>query len=646
MDWADAQFYKLIDAAPDATVVVAESGEIVFASAQVRPVFGYQSDELIGKFVDALLPERFRANHNRHRHTFFQHTESRPMGARLELFGLHKDGTEFPVEVSLSSVDTHLGMMTCSAIRDITDRVKLSERRFRAIFQQKHQLAGIVDLEGILLDVNEMALSLSDIKREDVIGKLFWETEWWIHDLALQARVQAATTSAADGKTAQFEVTIPRTDGSLATVDFSIRPVRDEQDNIVFLVPEGQDVSKRKEAEIALRRSHEQLEARVTQRTLELADTNKQLRQAKEIAESATVAKTRFLAAASHDLRQPLQSIGMYLSVLARQLEQSKDRKILDKIRSSLSVMGELLNALLDISKLENGSITPTIKDFPIRDLLDKVLTANEPQANDKGLTLRCSASPCVIHSDPVLLEHIVENFVTNAIRYTQSGHIEIHCECRGDTARLEVRDSGIGIPADALESIFEEYYQLDTSTHDHGMGLGLAIVKQLAQLLKHPLSVQSTLNQGSTFAVEVPVGQSLPKSVAKPASMKSAARTTQPVVLFIDDDPAIVDATTMLLESEDIQVHSALNGDAALSYINDGLRPDIVVSDYRLPGCNGVEVIRRLREATVGDLPAVLITGDTTTQEIAAASLANYTVLHKPVDTDQLLALIEQVSS
>jgi PAS domain S-box-containing protein len=370
-----------------------------------------------------------------------------------------------------------------------------------------------------------------------------------------------------------------------------------------------------------------------------------ELQLAKEIAEKATATKSRFLAAASHDLRQPLQSIGLYMSVLTRLIEEPKILEISGKIRTSLDVMGDLVNALLDISKLDSGLVTPTKQDFPIQNVLDQLLADNEPTARQKGLELVCTASPSVVHTDPALLSRIVENFITNALRYTEAGQVEIRCTPHGEMLHIEVKDTGAGIPEESLETIFEEYYQLDNTARDRskGLGLGLSIVKHIAKLLDHRVEVSSIPGEGSTFAVQVPLGKPIAAALESPTAVTTPTRSDrQPVVLFVDDDPAIVDATVMLLDLAGVLVYSALDGEAALAHINNGVRPDIVISDYRLPGFTGVEVIRRVRAATTDDLPTVLMTGDTSAKEIESANLTHCTVLHKPVNTDQLISIIE----
>lgn len=370
-----------------------------------------------------------------------------------------------------------------------------------------------------------------------------------------------------------------------------------------------------------------------------------ELEAAKTEAERANTGKSRFLAAASHDLRQPLQSIGLYLSVLDKHLKSDDLREISRKMRSSLDVVSELLDALLDISKLESGSVKAEMEDFPVRPLLDRVVCDNIQQAEAKGLQLSSTAPDCILHSDSKLLERIIENFVTNAIRYTEQGEVRIVCTSTDDTAQISVIDTGIGVAEEEVGNIFEEYYQLDNPMRDHrnGLGLGLSIVRHIARLLDHPLRVESAQGMGSTFSVEVPLGNPMTTpAIRSSRSIPKIRAGRGSVVLFIDDDPAIVDSMKMLLSAEGITVHAALNGDEAQQHIAAGVRPDLLVSDFRLPGYNGVELVRRIKSVTAEDLPTVIMTGDTSSHEIEAAGLSNCRVLHKPVDVDHLISIIQ----
>ncbi len=225
------------------------------------------------------------------------------------------------------------------------------------------------------------------------------------------------------------------------------------------------------------------------------------------LANQANLVKSRFLAAASHDLRQPLQSVGLYLSVLLRRFDDPGVHEVGGKMRQSLDTMTELLETLLDLSALDSGAITPEVESFAVQGCLDRVALALSAHAEEKGLALRIEPCSVFVRSDPVLLQRIVENFVNNAVRYTDAGEVRVACHVDGDEVRIDTVDNGIGIPEAELKSVFDEYFQLESPMRDqrNGVGLGLSIVKHIAQLLGHQIGVTSVVGEGSTFSVHVP---------------------------------------------------------------------------------------------------------------------------------------------
>jgi PAS domain S-box-containing protein len=373
------------------------------------------------------------------------------------------------------------------------------------------------------------------------------------------------------------------------------------------------------------------------------AETERLLTKSKERSEDATKTKSRFLAAASHDLRQPLQSISMYMSLLELQKEMPDEAKELcGEAGKSLGVMSRLLDTLLDISKLDAGSITPEKRDLSIRDILDNIVASSQPQADKKGLSIICEPCDQMVHTDPVLLERIIGNFVTNAVRYTNEGHVAIICTLRDKDMLIDINDTGIGMPADKLDTVFEEYYQLDNPARERkrGLGLGLSIAKLISKLLDHPLKVSSELGVGSTFSVLVPLGTNKPTSV--PISISSSETSQQEaVILLVDDDDDVIRSIARLLRAFNLEVHTALNGDEALAKISNGLSPDFLISDFRLPLYDGIELVQRVRAALGWEVPTVMVTGDTSSSKIRAARLSNFNVLDKPFDAKELLEII-----
>jgi PAS domain S-box-containing protein len=524
---------------------------------------------------------------------------------------------------------------------DVTSRRRAEQAaheslaRVRAVLETTSDAIVTFDRAGLITDANAATRSLFGYVPTELLGR----DVRMLFPAPSPDRAERYIDHCLRGDDARIvgsaiETEALRADGTTLAVELSIGEI----DHLAMFTASIRDVSKRKKAEQALLDSHAELERRVEDRT-------HALQAAKQEAERANAFKTRFLAAASHDLRQPLQSLGMYLSVLARQLTEPQQRAICDKMQQSRDAVAHILEALLDVSKLESGTVRPEKQEFALQPMLERIVADNLPQAEAKGLRLSASPTDCTVRSDPALLERVVENLVTNAIRYTEHGHVTIVCERASANARIAVSDSGVGIEPAALDKIFDEYYQVSNEARDRrkGLGLGLSIVKHIARLLDHEIEVRSVPGEGSTFTVSVPLtADAAAVADVRTAGGAASAHRREPVVLLIDDEPAIVDATTLLLQSAGLTVHAAGSGEAARELLAAGVRPDMVVCDYRLPGANGVKVIRSLRELVKTEVPAILLTGDTSGGEIEHANVPRCVVLHKPVDADRLIDVIE----
>lgn len=406
-----------------------------------------------------------------------------------------------------------------------------------------------------------------------------------------------------------------------------------------------QDITAHKEAELKFEKAYGKLEFRVRERTAQLQEANKKLHHAKQLAEEANKTKSRFLATASHDLRQPLQSLGSYISLLSKKLKKEDNQNLFGKIDIAYSNLSLVLDALLDISKIESGSTSPVVSDFPLQELLDKISVDLAPKLDEKNLNLEIQSTECFVHSDYALLQRILENLLANAVRYTQKGFININCKYVNNMALISIKDTGCGIPKDKINKIFDEYYQIDNPSRNHekGLGLGLYIVRYLCGLLDYNIEVDSELGRGSVFSLAVPLAEKGVQEQQKP--QKKSISGLNSSVLIIDDDEMILDSLYLLLEAYDFEVEIAKNSEEALKHIKLNYSPDIILSDYRLDGQVGTDVVSEIRESAGKIIPAIILTGDTSGDKIRSSGLENYTILHKPVDTENLIAMIGKMT-
>jgi two-component system, sensor histidine kinase len=492
---SEAYFRVLIESAPDAMIIVDDAGEIVIVNGQTENMFGYDRDELIGNKIEMLLPDRMRESHLGHREDYVDKPNLRPMGIGMELIGQRKDGSEFPVEISLSPVKTEKASFVSSVIRDVTKR-------------------------------------------------------------------------------------------------------------------------KRMEQEIIA---------------------------ARQEAERANKANSAFLAAASHDLRQPVQALSLLNGALRRTV---KDERALEMIVSqdhSLTAMTNLLNSLLDISRLDAGAVTPEFEEFPMQRLADRLSAEFARQAQHKGLDFSSSGCGSVVRSDANLLSEIIQNLVSNAIRYTDKGKVELNCVERDGNCCIEVRDTGIGISEDQQEAIFTEFHQVKAKGGSkEGFGLGLAIVSRLADLLRHDISVESDVGKGSCFTVSMPaVAPTGAHTEDDEHSHYVHAEAASGLIVLIEDDVNVANAWGMLLEAEGYHVATAASATEARALINHlDEAPLLIVSDFHLlDGSTGIESVTDIREHYGLNIPAFIVTGDTSKIVKEAQTVDNCTLLNKPVNTGRLLS-------
>jgi PAS domain S-box-containing protein len=497
---------SVLDAAPDAMIIIDTAGIIQRTNRQVSTLFGYAHDEIIGQSIEQLIPERFRVSHVGHREQYVGNVRVRPMGAGLELFGRRRDGTEFPVEISLSPIEDMGQILVAAAVRDVTDR--------------KHVEAQLI--------------------------------------LARQA------------------------------------------------------------AEAA-----------------------------RDFADRANEGKSRFLATASHDLRQPLQTIELLNGTLRRRVTDHHAIEALSQQEQAIGAMSRLLNALLDISKLESGAIRPEPTDFTVAAIFEELRMEFASIATNKGLRLEVETCQDAVYSDPSLVEQILRNLVSNAVKYTREGWVRLRCLHEAALVRIEVLDTGVGIPADHLPYIYDEFYQVGVPSNcsRDGYGLGLCIVQRLVKLLTLKLDVRSEVGKGSAFSLVLPAssGQFEPaKQEATESLVSSPQSIGEARVLLVEDNPAVRSATSLLLELEGYHVTAVASLSEALLHVRNGNGVDLLISDYHLnDGETGTQVISTLREILGISLRAVLTTGDTTSAIKQLPRDPFLRITSKPVNAEELLTLL-----
>ncbi len=500
MELDDRQLRALLDAAPDAIVAADGDGTIVYANAQAERLFGYSRARMIGRGIEMLLPERSREAHPAHRRAFTGSPRNRPMGSGLDLRARRCDGSEFPVEISLSPLATERGLLVSSAIRDVSDR---------------HAMLGA-------------------------------------------------------------------------------------------------------------------------------------LRSARAEADRANRAKSAFLAAASHDLRQPLQTLTLLNEALHQLPADPRAKTAIATQAEALASMSQLVTSLLDVSKLESGAIVPDIHDFSVRSVFGSVRAAFEEQARSKGLEFVVEDCEEVVRSDRNLLAQVLQNLVGNAIRYTRAGGVRLRCLHEELGVRLEVLDTGIGIPAHQHQAIFDEFFQLNDAPGQtrEGFGLGLAIVRRIARLLNLPVEVDSVPGRGSRFTITVPRGA----AVGEPQARERAARPREvrrSRILVVDDDPTVARATRLLLEIEGHEVRWLAGVEDWRRWVaTDPEAPDLIVAEVRLRSAlTGIDAIREIRGALHRDVPALLVTGDTSRSTAEAArGCERCELLSKPVIPEVFLERVNRM--
>jgi PAS domain S-box-containing protein len=635
----DIQYRELLDAAPDGMIVVDDAGTIVLVNIQAEKMFGYPRSELVGQPIDALIPQRFRPKHPKHVESYVKEPHTRPMGSGLELHGRRRDGTEFPVEISLSPIRTASLMLVSAAIRDVSDRKRIEAEARRA---NAFLLSAVDSIQDafVLYDEEDRIVLVNSTFREllgrtlqgPVVGRLFRD----LVDRAIADHVFDLDDESPQAfrerwlgyhhmPAGAFEVKT-RTGRTLRIVD---RPTA-EHGTVSLMIDMTEDRLRSDE-----------------------------LRRARATAEAASAAKSEFLASMSHELRTPLNAVLGFAQLLQRDKKQPLSERQLDRVDHVLrggEHLLKLIDEVLDLSRIEAGGVTISAEPVTLPEVLREVVSTLEPMAQRAGVAIEIAPLPAgvpTVIADRTRLAQILMNYGSNAIKYNKGGgYARFEVAIRTDAVRMTVADDGMGIPADKRAKIFEPFHRAGQETGPiQGTGIGLAISKRLAELMRGSVGFTSEQGHGSAFWIDLPIDRAAvlgpqPAETAALAGLPIAHDQRRHTIVYIEDNPSNIAFMRELMDDlPGIDLRTAPTAEIGLELIRAHL-PELVIMDINLPGMSGFDAAKQLAAwPETKHIPVIALTAAALGRDLTRGVEAGFRrYLTKPVKVDELMATLEEL--
>lgn len=633
----ELNFRDLVDAAPDGIVVCDHAGLIKLVNVQAEAMFGYAREDMVGKRIEELIPERYRPRHPEHVNKYVNAPKSRPMGSGLELSGRRRDGSEFPVEISLSPIQTAAGTLVSAAIRDVSDRKRIEAEARRANAYLISAVDSIQDAFALYDEEDRVVLVNSTFRERigaatkgPIVGRRFSDV---LDEMTRSGMFDAKSESPADLRARWLNYhQNPSGHLELRTADGrTLRVIEQptaEHGTVSLILDITEDRSRADE-----------------------------LRRAREQAEAASAAKSEFLASMSHELRTPLNAVLGFAQLLQRDKKEPLSGRQLERIDHVMrggEHLLRLIDEVLDLSRIEAGNVTISPEPMDLDTVIREVATTLEPMAQRFGVQLshaHSSAHGVRVIADRTRLAQVLMNFGSNAIKYNrQGGHVTFRVSNRDGMAHIAVIDDGIGIPEDKRSKIFEPFQRAGQESGPiQGTGIGLAISKRLAELMRGSVGFTTETGKGSEFwiAVQIEAGDLAPLPHAAHVAQASVfASGPRRKIIYVEDNPSnIAFMTELIADLSSIELLTAPTAEIGLELIR-AHRPDVVIMDINLPGMSGIDATHQLAQwPETKDIPVIALTAAALAKDTAKGRASGfYRYLTKPAKVDELVAVLEEL--